>query len=163
MGDSHPKTADIRYELGNFHMSVGDWKYGKEKNYQMSEDYLKDALDSQQSSLGEKHPDVARTLTRLGALHIECQRFSQAESCLKKSLAIREEKLGEKHTRVNHTIYYLFKLYTAQKRWKEALACCLKAIPITKAVYGGNSVELADVYSRTAKTSVSAGDKKEAR
>ena len=70
--------------------------------------------------LGPEHPDLAASLTNLGAVYLAQARYSEAESALLRSLAIQSKMLGATHPYTAGTMMQYAGLLRATNRKSEA-------------------------------------------
>jgi len=135
-------AADIAYSLGLVHM-VEEARF-----LDIAEQWFTRALKMMESHYGDKHPEVATILNRLGTLYMEQDQFNDAEECLKRSLSIREKLLGANHSRVSQTLRTLMSLYEMQERFKEALETGHRALEITKSIFGNEHWHVSAILLR---------------
>mmetsp|Transcript_24246 Transcript_24246/g.26929 ORF Transcript_24246/g.26929 Transcript_24246/m.26929 type:complete len:1179 (+) Transcript_24246:885-4421(+) len=163
LGDDHPYTSDIMYELACFYLvKPEELGYKVEGTFSIdaAEEWFSKALASKRKAVGNVHPDVARILNRLGAVHIERTEYAEAEKYLKEALDIRLQSLGKYHSRVAQTYKHFITLYQAQERWKSATDAGMKALAIIEKLNGDDSMQVANIVARLADISVYAGTPK---
>jgi len=114
----------------------------------IAEQWLTRALHIMEAHFGDKHPEVATVLNRLGSLYMEQDQFNDAEECLLRSLSIREKLLGVNHSRVSQTLRTMMSLYEMQERFKEAIEAGDRALEITKTIFGGEHWHVSAILMR---------------
>jgi tetratricopeptide (TPR) repeat protein len=101
--------------------------------------YTKDPLEIAESSLGRNHPDVANTLSNLGALYETQSRYAEAESMFKRSLAIVEGAFGSDHPDVVGRLSNLAVVYEREGRNDEAEQLLKRSLEISERLFDPSS------------------------
>jgi eukaryotic-like serine/threonine-protein kinase len=119
--DQPEVEADLRTVLGVVYSDLGD--------YQRAEAMSRAALALRRKTLGNKHVDVARSLSELGEALRKQSRYDEAEPLFGAALAIQRELLGNDHPSVARTLFRLGTLHNrrgtpaeAEKLFRQALA-----------------------------------------
>ena len=73
-----------------------------------------------ENALGPDHPDVANTLSNLGALYDYLRRYPEAEPLFKRALAIDQKALGPDHPEAGHLLNNLAETYRETARYADA-------------------------------------------
>ena len=106
--------ADLRTVLGDVYYDLGD--------YPRAEAMFRAALGLRGELLGNKHVDVAKSLTDLGEALRKQKRSVEAEQLLAEGLAIQRELLGNGDPAVGLTLFRLGMMYNLMGRGAEAEA-----------------------------------------
>ncbi|MGB7313551.1 MAG: CHAT domain-containing tetratricopeptide repeat protein, partial [Nodosilinea sp.] len=86
--------------------------------------------------LGDRHPDVATSLSSLAGLYQLQGRYGEAEPLYQESLAIRRERLGDRHPDVATSLNNLAGLYPDQGRYGEAEPLYQESLAISREQLG---------------------------
>jgi tetratricopeptide (TPR) repeat protein len=114
--------ADLRVTLGNVFFEIGD--------YQRAEEMQRRALEIRKSLHGERHPEVADSLSFLGEALFGLGRYGLAAELHQQALDLRRELHGEAHPDVAASLHRLTMAVTwatadrgpeSEKRWREAV------------------------------------------
>jgi len=100
------------------------------------EPLMRRALEIDEKSFGENHPNVARDLNNLAQLLQATNRFAEAEPLMRRALKIDEKSLGENHPRVAIDLNNLTQLLQATNRFAEAEPLMRRALTIDEQSYG---------------------------
>ena len=99
---------------------------------------MRRALEIDEQSYGEDHPDVARNLNNLAALLQVANRFAEAEPLIRRALEIDENSFGEDHPDVATHLNNLAALLQATNRLAEAEPLMRRALEINENSFGEN-------------------------
>lgn len=108
-----------------------------------AEKFLVLALDIRERTLGDMHPDLAASLSSLGALYNAQGRYSEAESLFRRALAIREQRLGPTHLDVAASLTSLAGIYRILGRYPQAEPLYLRALAIREQELGPDHFHIA--------------------
>jgi len=113
--------ADLRSVLGGVYLDLGE--------YQSSEVMFRAALALRLETLGNKHADVARSLSDVAEALRKQSRYDEAEPLFAEALAMQRELLGNSDPAVARTLYRLGMMHNrmqqgaqAEPLFREALA-----------------------------------------
>ncbi|MFN9735301.1 MAG: tetratricopeptide repeat protein, partial [Microcystis sp.] len=95
-----------------------------------------EALALRKELLGERHPDVADSLSDLANLYNLQGRYELAEPLHQEALALRKELLGERHPDVASSLNNLASLYESQGRYELAEPLYEEALALYKNLLG---------------------------
>ncbi|WNG32081.1 tetratricopeptide repeat protein [Cystobacter fuscus] len=101
------------------------------------------ALSLREAVLGGAHPEVARNLLWLGAIHLARGEFARAEPLFQRALEIREAALGKDHPDVADSLNALGKLYSDQGLYDRAEPLLQRALEIRETALGENHLDVA--------------------
>jgi serine/threonine protein kinase/Flp pilus assembly protein TadD len=118
--DQPEVEADLRTVLGVVYSDLG--------NYQRAEAMFRPALALRRKTLGNKHVEVARSLSELAEALRKQSRYDEAEPLFGEGLAMQRELLGNDHPSVAMTLFRLGMLHNrrgtpaeAEKLFRQAL------------------------------------------
>jgi actin len=149
VGDRHPKTAAVIYELGCFYfIKPEDLATDAEWSTDKAEEWLKRALSIYEETMGAKHPEVARVKNRLGTLYVERTQFARAQTFFEDALEARLAAFGPTHSRTAQTYKHLLTVHQLQEHYAKALECAKKALKAIEVNSGVNSSQAAQVWVR---------------
>ena len=115
-----------------------------------AEPLMRRALEIDEKSFGNDHPDVARDLNNLAQLLQETNRLAEAEPLMRRVLAIFKQSLGPEHPNVATTLNNLAQLLQATNRLAEAEPLMRRALAIDEKSYGNDHPNVAiDLYILT--------------
>jgi serine/threonine-protein kinase len=103
---------------------------------------LEEALSIRQGHLGERHQEVAETLTHLGVVLVATDDFDGAGDRLKRALAIDRQVWGAEHPRVAEDLHHLATAYRESGRFPEAIQHHLEALRIMRETAGDSDPRL---------------------
>ncbi len=101
------------------------------------------ALALWEAVFGGSHPEVARGLQLLGALHHSMGALSRAEPLFQRSLKIREAALGKDHPDVAGSLNGLGRLYSDQGLYERAESLLKRAVEVQEAALGKTHLDVA--------------------
>jgi CHAT domain-containing protein/tetratricopeptide (TPR) repeat protein len=101
------------------------------------------ALEIRQEVLGPDHPEVAMSLSNLGASYLGLGRYEDAQDALRRALAIDRTVLGPEHPAVAADIENLGELAMRRGDYVEADSLYSQALSINLAATGRGSVQAA--------------------
>jgi tetratricopeptide (TPR) repeat protein len=123
-----------------------------------AEDKLQKALALRRNELPVKHPDVAKSLGRLGWLWAFGQRrFAEALRILEEALAIHEEVLGPEHVDTGWSLYYLATAQIGTGRYSDARRSLARAREIFMAGLGSEHWAVAWSWNDTGMSFLNCG------
>ncbi len=96
------------------------YDYYLQRRYAPAEQFYKRALTVQEKTLGNSHPDQARTCHALALLYDVQRRYALAARFYKRTLAIQEKTLGENHPERIRTLDKLVEVLKKLERHDEA-------------------------------------------
>ncbi|UCE03180.1 MAG: tetratricopeptide repeat protein, partial [Candidatus Latescibacterota bacterium] len=76
-------------------------------DYDQADQFLQQALDMRQTHLGERHPDVAKSLSALGYLRKHQGEFGDGKALAEQALSIQRDALPPDHIDTAWSLYYL--------------------------------------------------------
>ncbi|HEY9785484.1 MAG TPA: tetratricopeptide repeat protein, partial [Candidatus Obscuribacterales bacterium] len=95
--------------------------------------------------VGDNHPSVADSLTKLADLYCRKRMYRQMEPLLVEALQIREGLCGSEHVAVSTELKNLGRLYYALGQYSQAESHYLRAITIRRVQLGKNHAKTLDV------------------
>ena len=104
--------ADLRSVLGSVYYDLGE--------YQSSEAMYRAALALRREFRGDKHADVARSLSDVGEALRKQSRYEEAEPLFAQALAMQRELLGNSDPAVAHTLYRLGMMHNRMQQGDKA-------------------------------------------
>lgn len=112
--------------------------------YDAATDLDERALTASLERLGPDHPDVAETLSALGAVYRQQARYDESAAAHRRALAVREAAFGSEHPTVAESLNGL-----AQAEWylgepEQAEAHYRRALTIRTTAFGPQSIEVAN-------------------
>ncbi len=108
-----------------------------------AEPLMRRALEIDEQSCGENHPDVAIDLNNLAQLLTATNRLADAEPLMRRALSIDEQNYGENHSRVATDLNNLVSLLYKTNRLDEAEPLMRRALSINEQSYGENHPSIA--------------------
>ncbi len=111
------EDPEIQAEL--FHTLGG--VYRRAATLDRAEELLRQAIASRRERLGERHPDVAESLTALGLVLSDRGELDEAEDCVREGQAIIEERLPEDHPLVAGSVYALGEVLVSRGDYEGAI------------------------------------------
>lgn len=140
---SHAQTCAVLIETWGFEFGeairlldqTGIYLY-KRARYTEAESLYKQALQTQEKTLGAEHPNIAQSLNRLALIYRAQGRYHKAEPLYKQALAIREKALGTEHPNLAVSLNNLGLLYEKQGKYTEAEALYQRALAILEKALG---------------------------
>lgn len=133
---AEPSLARARLldTLGGIHTELG--------LYDQARPLLEEALALRRRLLGDRHPEVAATLVRLGTLaHLSGQ--GDPEAFFRSALALREDRFGPDHPEVADVLNRLGATLAARGRFDEAESTLRRALAIHERLWGEDDPRLA--------------------
>jgi tetratricopeptide (TPR) repeat protein len=121
----------------------------REGKHAEAETNLREVLAGQRASLEARHPDVAQTLTMLGATLLAQGRAEEARASLGEALEIRRERFGE-HWLVANTQSLYGEALCALQRFDEAEPLLLEAVERLRTGLGEQDFRARDAARRVA-------------
>jgi CHAT domain-containing protein/Tfp pilus assembly protein PilF len=112
-------------------------------HYEEAEELYYEALDIQQKTRGDIHPEIASLLNDLAMLYDMIGDYNKAEKTYKKVLRIDRQTLGTNHPDVALTINNLALVYNELSRFLESEKLYFQALEIQKKVHGEEHPEIA--------------------
>lgn len=114
-----------------------------EASYKQAEELAARQLEIRRRLLGDDHPEVAESLTKLGVMA-----FTQGDDLLARqyhteALARRRKTLGEKHPGVAESLNCLAMVIKDMSSYDEALDLVQKALDLRRELHGGLDIETA--------------------
>jgi tetratricopeptide (TPR) repeat protein len=101
--------------------------------------------------VGNEHPAVADSLTKLADLYCRAKSYSKMEPVLFEALRIRESLFGREHTSVATELKNIAQLYLVQERYDLAEPLLDRAIAIRSKNFGTSHAKVLDVQELLAK------------
>lgn len=139
-----PSSADVLQQYAAFsHLANLYWLQGR---YADAEVVARRAAEALQSVRGREHPDLARELSRLGAVLRAQGRYREAESVFLDVLQ-RLEPYGVDHAYVATCLASLAELSRLQGRYEEAERRYWRAYMIRSYLYGADSTPVGEALS----------------
>jgi tetratricopeptide (TPR) repeat protein len=121
------------------------------------------ALSILEAAYGPDHPEVARTLDRLGIVHAHLEELPKARDCQERALAILEAAYGPDHPEVARTLDNLGNIYHRLGDLAKARDYEERALAILEATYGPDHPEVAIALGNLGSTLDAFGQVAEAR
>ncbi|MDD1434838.1 tetratricopeptide repeat protein [Dolichospermum sp. ST_sed6] len=81
--------------------------YKSQGKYDEAEPLYQQALSLRRELLGDRHPDVADSLSNLAALYYNTQRYSEALQSIQLAIQIYEQTLGTDHPTTQNALGWL--------------------------------------------------------
>jgi eukaryotic-like serine/threonine-protein kinase len=108
---------------------------------------LREVLEAQRAALEPRHPDLAQTLTMLGATLLAQGRAEEARASLAEALEIRRERFGD-HWLVANTQSLYGEALCALERYDEAEPLLLQSVERLRATLGEQDFRARDAAGR---------------
>jgi serine/threonine-protein kinase len=121
-------------------------------------DFLSDALDLQRQSLGDNHPDVARTLEDRAEMLSFLSWHDEAEQAAREALEIVRTAYGPAHWRFARGAYVLGKVLAFANRPEDAAALAESTLEVASPVLGDDHQEIVRLRNIMAVMSRRLGD-----
>ncbi|MEM8808371.1 MAG: tetratricopeptide repeat protein [Cyanobacteria bacterium P01_G01_bin.38] len=118
--------------------------------YAEAEPLLQRALQIDEQTLGDTHPNVATSLNNLALLYRAQGNYVEAEPLLQRSLQIYEQALGDSHPDVATSLNNLALLYRAQGNYAEAEPLLQRSLQIYEQALGDSHPDVATVLNNLA-------------
>jgi tetratricopeptide (TPR) repeat protein len=115
-----------------------------------------------EKTLGPRHPYVALALTNLAELERKNRRYVDAEAMLRSALDIQREAWPKTHPDTAKTLYDLAWLMAEQRRFSEAASFFEQAAVMQEALFGPDSLYMAETLDAYATVLRKAGHRKQA-
>lgn len=146
--------ADLKSHLGATLDQRGDHEAGIA--------LLRQALPLYRKALGPDHPNVSRTLNRIGTAFYNLKRYDEALDAYRSALEATRRTLGARHPTVAVRLGNMSLVLQDQGRLEEALKALLEAMVIEERALGSNHPRLAITHSNLAALLVDLGRPAEA-
>ncbi len=124
--------------------------YRMENRFQEWESLYHRVIAIKSRVLGPQHPEVAITLTRLGAFLRMQKRYNEAEAAYKESLKVAELTYGNEHPEVATILTNLAMLLRVQTRYAEAESLLKQALSIKEKTFGPEHPDIANTLNSLA-------------
>ncbi len=105
------------------------------------------SLEVREKAVGKDGPEVAETLSTMGAISRQQSDFGKAETSFTRAIKIREKALKEDHICVAQSVNQLAGLYKEIAAYSKAEPLYQRALTIRKAQLGEGSLEVAESQS----------------
>jgi tetratricopeptide (TPR) repeat protein len=115
-----------------------------------------------EKTLGSRHPYVALALTNLAELERKNRRYLDAEAMLRSALDIQREAWPQTHPDTAKTLYDLAWLMAEQRRFSEAASFFEQAAVMREALFGPDSLYMAETLDAYAAVLRKTGHRKQA-
>ncbi len=135
----------------------------REGNYEDARMHLQRALAIDEAALAPNHPDLARTLTELGAVYYQEGDYEEARESYERALAIREQAFGPEHPLVASTLGNLGKVAEARAKYDEARAHDERALASLEHAFGPNHAEVGATLQSLGRVATAEGKHEQAR
>jgi tetratricopeptide (TPR) repeat protein len=109
-------------------------------------DYFQKSLNILLKTLGEKHPDVARTYYNIASVCLNKDEYDKALDYFQKNLDIRLKTLGENHPDVAITYYKIASVCVIKDEYDNALDYFQKSLNILLKTFGEEYLDVANLY-----------------
>ncbi len=136
--------ARLKHTLGVVYRNLGAYDTGRE--------LLEGALAIQRRLHGDRHLEVAESLTDLGTLLRITGRNREAEPLYREALAMNRRLLGEEHLQVARGLNNLAMVLRSQEDYRAAEPLLRQGIAILRRVPGGEHPQLGAFLNSLAKT-----------
>jgi tetratricopeptide (TPR) repeat protein len=124
--------------------------YRRQGRFTEEEPLLQRALALRRQALGDRHPDVAASLSSLANLYNGQGNYVQAEALYREALAIWQEVLGPHHPRTALALNNLAVLFSRQGRYSQAEPLAEQALRIEEDVLGPEHPDVTTVLDTLA-------------
>ncbi len=142
--EAYEQTPEgIPYERQSSVLSTKGWIYYLLAEYQKAEILILRALEINEATLGEDHPDVGTNLNNLALLYQATNRLKEAEPLMKRALEIDEASFGKDHPNVATALNNLAQLLQKTNRLKEAEPLMNRALEIDEKAFGKDHPDVA--------------------
>ena len=145
--DSYMMTGVAQYQKGNYSEALN---------------YFVKALEIQEKTLGENHPDTAISYNGMASAYRGLGNYKKALKYYKKTLSIREKTLGENHPHTVMMYDSIGSIYKELDDYEQALKYHKKALEIQEKTLGENHPDTAIGYGNIGSLYANLGDYKEA-
>jgi tetratricopeptide (TPR) repeat protein len=115
--------------------------------YEQALPLLENALIIRRQLFGDKHPDVALSLSNLGEVHHDKGDYSKAEELYREALAIDRKIYGDEHTDVATSLSNLGVLHHDKGNYSKAEELYREALAIWRKIYGDEHPRVATSLS----------------
>jgi tetratricopeptide (TPR) repeat protein len=133
---TQPATqATLMETMGTVYTSLG--------LYDQAVGLLRSALEKRRALYGEKHPEVARSLDRLGEVLKLKAEYEPAEQMYREALAMRREMLGNENVDTARSVYELGDLLGRRGEFTQAEPLFREALALRKKLFPARSAEVA--------------------
>ncbi|MEM7355487.1 MAG: serine/threonine-protein kinase [Acidobacteriota bacterium] len=105
--------------------------------------FLEQALDLRRQALGDRHLEVAESLSKLAQLWNEGQDLTAAEAMLREALDIRRAALGEAAPEVAESLEQLSDILSRRNKFVEAESLVRRSLAIRRRVFGDGAQPVA--------------------
>ena len=112
--------------------------------------FLEESLEVRLEAHGDRHLDVARSLTSLGIIYRQLNRFEDAERCHRKALEIRRELLGEQGLEFAYSLNSVAQTLKHTGDLEQAEGLARRALGIQEAVLGKRNRRLTTTLNNLA-------------
>lgn len=124
--------------------------YRRQGRFTEEEPLLLRALALRQQALGDRHPDIASSLSSLANFYNGQGKYIQAEALYREALGIWQEVLGPHHPRTALALNNLAVLFSRQSRYTQAEPLAEQALRIDEDVLGRDHPDVAMVLDTLA-------------
>jgi tetratricopeptide (TPR) repeat protein len=132
--------------------------YGASGRHVEKRKLLTRVLESQVQRCGKDHPEVGRTLTRLGVVVGDLGDASQRIKLLERGLQLQRKHLGDEHADVAVTLTNLASTYNSVHRIDDARQALVQALTIKVAVFGATSLDAATTMANLGRLYLQCGE-----
>ena len=116
------------------------------------------SLQINESSLGERHPNVLKSLNNLGNLYSDRGDYARAEQMYERALRLHEQVLGDGHPAVAASLNNLAILYSDQGDYAKAKPLYERALQLREEVLGERHPDVASSLHNLARLYSDQGD-----
>lgn len=142
-GDKSTKTAPTQRLLSDIYYTLGD--------YQRAEEFIKLAIESQQTQFGREHIEVAKSLAHLAIIRFSNgQNPKDIEPVLLEARDIIGKRLGTDNPQYAEVLKSVAMLYISGKKFDLAFSALTQAEAIWRTKTGSkNNIKAASIYALT--------------
>jgi tetratricopeptide (TPR) repeat protein len=140
--------------IARFHQGQGD--------YSFTEHWYSGCLQITKKRFGNKHPDIAQSLSNLAGIYYLQGRYAEAEPLYYSSSEMYQQLFGEENSDFATSLNNLAALYSSQGRYKDAEHFYHSALRIYKHLFGENHPNIAKSLNNLAALYLSQGRCEEA-
>ena len=128
LGDHHPDTLIIIFNLAGLHQSQG--------KYNLAEPLYVECLATEKEVLGDRHPDILASINNLAVLYESQGKYDLAEPLYVECQTMRKEVLGDRHPDTLTSMFNLAARYEKQGKYDLAEPLMVECLALKNEALG---------------------------
>ncbi len=156
------EAAGTELDKAQLFNSIGEFAYSQQ-DHESAREYFQKAIEIYESKYGADHLQIARTLSRLASVDTANGEYAVARAAYERVLNIVEQSLGETHPERARHLKGMARVDIEQERYDSARKTLMQARSLEEAVYGPNSIFIAETLNMQGELEDHVGDYERAR